>query len=97
MAGLGCRSRHSLEEAAPAGGGLPPDAGRDVRDFSLHPVPMPQRRVLLWMCVLVAVNQLGFGAMVPSLPLYAQSFAVPASAIGLAVAAYGLARFLSAV
>ncbi|HJZ29777.1 MAG TPA: MFS transporter [Hyphomicrobiaceae bacterium] len=58
---------------------------------------MPQRRVLLWMCVLVAVNQLGFGAMVPSLPLYAQSFAVPASAIGLAVAAYGLARFLSAV
>lgn len=47
------------------------------------------------MCVLVAVNQLGFGAMVPSLPLYAQSFGVSASAIGLAVAAYGLARFLA--
>ena len=58
---------------------------------------MAERRVLFWMCVLVAVNQLGFGAMVPSLPLYAQSFGVPASAIGMAVAAYGLARFASAV
>src|SRR5437870_7605177 len=56
-----------------------------------------ERRVLVWMCVLVAVNQLGFGAMVPSLPLYAQSFGVPASAIGMAVAAYGLARFSTAI
>src|SRR5436190_20461998 len=56
-----------------------------------------ERRVLVWMCVLVAVNQLGFGAMVPSLPLYAQSFGVPASAIGMAVAAYGLARFSTAL
>ena len=57
----------------------------------------PERRVLVWMCVLVAVNQLGFGAMVPSLALYAQSFGVPASAIGMAVAAYGLARFSTAI
>ena len=56
-----------------------------------------ERRVLLSMCVLVAVNQFGFGSMVPSVPLYAQSFGVPASAIGLAIAAYGLARFLSAL
>jgi MFS family permease len=56
-----------------------------------------ERRILLWMCVLVAVNQFGFGAMVPSLPLYAQSFGVPASAIGMAIAAYGLARFASAL
>jgi MFS transporter, DHA1 family, multidrug resistance protein len=56
-----------------------------------------ERRVLVWMCVLVAINQLGFGAMVPSLALYAQSFGVPASAIGMAVAAYGLARFLTAL
>lgn len=54
-------------------------------------------RILIWMCVLVAVNQLGFGAMIPTLPLYAQSFGVPASAIGLAVASYGLARFFSAM
>jgi DHA1 family multidrug resistance protein-like MFS transporter len=58
---------------------------------------MAERRVLFWMCVLVAINQLGFGAMVPSLPLYAQSFGVPTSAIGMAVAAYGLARFVLAV
>lgn len=56
-----------------------------------------ERRILIWMCVLVAVNQLGFGAMVPSLPLYAQSFGVGASAIGMAVAAYGLARFVTAI
>jgi|SRR5581483_847472 len=56
-----------------------------------------ERRVLVWMCVLVAVNQLGFGAMVPSLALYAQSFGVPASAIGLAIAVYGLARFSTAI
>ncbi len=56
-----------------------------------------ERRILVWMCVLVAVNQLGFGAMVPTLALYAQSFGVAASAIGMAVAIYGLARFLTAI
>lgn len=56
-----------------------------------------ERRILLWMCMLVAVNQLGFGAMIPSLPLYAQSFGVPASAIGMAVAVYGAARFFTAL
>jgi MFS family permease len=56
-----------------------------------------ERRVLIWMCVLVGVNQLGFGAMVPGLALYAQSFGVSASAIGMAVAAYGLARFATAI
>lgn len=56
-----------------------------------------ERRILAWMCVLVAVNQLGFGAMIPTLPLYAQSFGVPASAIGLAVGIYGLARFAIAM
>lgn len=48
---------------------------------------------LVWMCVLVAVNQLGFGGVVPALPLYAQSFGVSVSAIGMAVGVYGLARF----
>jgi DHA1 family multidrug resistance protein-like MFS transporter len=56
-----------------------------------------EMRILIWMCVLVGINQLGFGAMVPSLPLYAQSFGVAASAIGLAVGIYGLARFLVAL
>jgi MFS family permease len=49
------------------------------------------------MCVLVAVNQLGFGAVVAVLALYARSFGVGQSAIGLAIAVYGLARFLVAV
>ena len=56
-----------------------------------------RHRVLLWMCVLIAVNQLGFGAVVPVLPLYASSFGVSPAAIGLTVAVYGLARFLLAV
>jgi MFS family permease len=49
------------------------------------------------MCTLVGVNQLGFGGVVPSLPLYAQSFGVSVSAIGLAVGIYGLARFAGAL
>lgn len=57
----------------------------------------PERRALVGMCVLIAVNQLGFGGIVPSLPLYAQSFGVSASAIGLAIAVYGLARFAVAM
>ncbi len=57
----------------------------------------PEFRILFWMCALVAVNQFGFGAMIPSMPLYAQSFGVPASAVGMAVAVYGLARFFTAV
>ncbi len=56
-----------------------------------------ERRVLFWMCLLIGVNQLGFGAIVPVLPLYAQAFGVTASAVGLAVAIYGLARFLVAM
>lgn len=55
------------------------------------------RRILAWMCVLIAVNQLGFGSIVPALALYARSFDVTQSAIGLAIAVYGLARFLVAV
>jgi MFS family permease len=47
--------------------------------------------------VLVAINQLGFGAIVAVLALYASSFGVGQSAIGVAIAVYGLARFLVAM
>jgi MFS family permease len=59
--------------------------------------PSAGSRILTWMCVLIAVNQLGFGSIVPALALYARSFGVAQSAIGLAIAVYGLARFLVAV
>lgn len=53
-----------------------------------------RNQVLIWICALIAVNQLGFGSIVPVMPLYARGFGVPQSAIGLAIAIYGLARFL---
>lgn len=58
-------------------------------------LPARERRILVWMCVLVAVNQLGFGSVVPVLPLYAREFGVPVAWIGAAIAAYGLARLFS--
>ena len=54
-----------------------------------------ERKVLIWMCLLIGVNQLGFGAIIPVLPLYANEFGVSQAAIGMTVAVYGLARLLS--
>ena len=52
-------------------------------------------RVLAWVCVVIAVNQLGFGNIVPVVPLYAKSFGVSQFLVGLTVAVYGLARFVA--
>ena len=62
----------------------------------LGPPGLPEegRIALFWVCLLIAVNQLGFGAIVPAIPLYAESFGVSATAIGLAIGVYGLARFV---
>ena len=63
----------------------------------MTPAHPQHNRILISMCVLIAVNQLGFGGIVPVIALYARSFGVLQSAIGVAIAIYGLARFLVAV
>lgn len=55
------------------------------------------QKILLWVCVVIAVNQLGFGIIVPVTPIYARTFGVSEAAIGLVVAVYGLGRFLFSV
>lgn len=62
--------------------------------ISSLPLSGDRKRILGWMCLLIAVNQLGFGTIVPVVPLYAESFGVSAAAVGLTIAVYGLARFL---
>jgi len=52
------------------------------------------RTILIWMCILISVNQFGFGAIVPVIALYAEDFDVSQTAIGLTIAIYGLARFM---
>lgn len=52
------------------------------------------QRVFLTLCVLILINQLGFGLITPVLPLYADSFGLGPSLIGVVIGIYGLARFL---
>jgi DHA1 family multidrug resistance protein-like MFS transporter len=55
---------------------------------------LQSNRILAWACVVIAVNQLGFGIVVPVTPIYARTFGVSEAAVGLVVAVYGLGRFL---
>ena len=54
-------------------------------------------RTFLALCLLILVNQLGFGIITPVLPAYGRSFGVGASAVGLILGIYGLARFIANV
>lgn len=54
-------------------------------------------RTFLPLCLLILVNQLGFGLITPVLPAYARSFGLSAGAVGLVIGVYGLARFLANV
>jgi MFS transporter, DHA1 family, multidrug resistance protein len=56
-----------------------------------------RNRVLTWICAIICVNQLGFGSIVPVVPLYAQTFGVSQSLIGLTIAVYGFARFAASM
>ncbi len=62
----------------------------------LEPIDLSRqgKTVLIWMCILISANQLGFGSIVPVAALYAESFGVSQTAIGLTIAIYGAARFL---
>src|SRR4029077_6269995 len=48
-------------------------------------------------CLVILVNQLGFGIIIPVTPIYARTFGVNEGAIGLVLAVYGLGRFLFSV
>lgn len=67
-----------------------------MRNGQRTPMALSRERrvILIWMCVLIAVNQFGFGSIVPIIALYAETFGVSQTAIGLTIAVYGLARFL---
>ncbi len=54
-------------------------------------------KILAWACILIAVNQLGFGAIVPIVPLYAEAYGVTDFAVGVTIAVYGFARFVANV
>jgi DHA1 family multidrug resistance protein-like MFS transporter len=56
---------------------------------------LAENRILMWVCLVIAVNQLGFGIIVPVTPIYARTFGVSEAAIVVAV--YGLGRFLFSV
>ena len=48
---------------------------------------MLRDRTFLALCVLILVNQIGFGLMTPVLPAYSRSFGLGASEVGLGVIA----------
>jgi multidrug resistance protein len=58
---------------------------------------LAENQILMWVCLVIFVNQLGFGIIVPVTPIYARTFGVSEAAIGLVVAIYGLGRFLFSV
>ncbi len=75
-----------------------PLRGFRQRSGSGDPLVDRQRaKILAWACILIAVNQIGFGSVVPVLPLYAETFGVSEFAVGLTIAIYGLARFIANV
>lgn len=53
------------------------------------------RRIFLTLCTLILINQFGFGIITPVLPLYADSFGLGPSLIGVVIGIYGAARFLA--
>ncbi|MFN2388412.1 MAG: MFS transporter [Actinomycetota bacterium] len=61
----------------------------DVPAF-VHPLRRPEFRNLLGITIVVA---LGFGMVIPAVPLFARSFGVTVTAVGLVTFVFGLTRF----
>ncbi|HJU28426.1 MAG TPA: MFS transporter, partial [Candidatus Binataceae bacterium] len=61
-----------------------------------RPAPARPRSPLLILFLTVFIDLLGFGIVIPFLPMYAHLMNVGAVGIGLVLAAYSLAQFLSA-
>ncbi len=51
-------------------------------------------RTLGWLCLVVGINQLGFGSIVPVVPTFARSFGVSQALAGLVISVYGLGRLM---
>ena len=75
-----------MSEAKAAGARPPPDTDA----IAASPLKRPEFRKLLAISITVA---LGFGMIVPALPLFARSFGVGIAAIGLVQLVFGLTRF----
>ncbi len=56
----------------------------------VHPIRRPEFRNLLGITIVVA---LGFGMVIPAVPLFARSFGVTVTAVGLVTFVFGLTRF----
>ena len=50
--------------------------------------------ILLWICLITLINQIGFGVVIPVLPFFVQTLGGTEAAVGAAVAAFGLGRLL---
>ena len=61
-----------------------------------HPARARNRTPLLILFLTVFVDLLGFGIVIPFLPMYASRMNVGAAGIGLVLSAYSLAQFISA-
>lgn len=73
------------------------DDGSGENDRSEIPAPIERpRRALATVFFIVFVDLVGFGILIPVIPLYAESFGASEFVVGLLVAAYSFFQFLGA-
>jgi len=67
-----------------------------VETVERAPVDQPRRSPLLVLFLTVFIDLLGFGIVIPFLPIYAQRLNVGAASVGLLLSAYSLMQFICA-